>query len=59
MIMFCSSHLLGCYCHPDCYVITPVDWIQKVGELEFGAQNVNKLQNVDACLYFLLPTNAS
>ena len=58
MIMFCSSHLLGCYCHPYCYV-TSVDWIQKAGELEFGAQNANKLQNVDACLHFLLPTNAS
>ena len=37
----------------------PVGWFHKTGELELASilmlKNVNKLQNVDACLHFYSP----
>ena len=45
--IFCSSHLLGCYCHPDCLCLL-VRF-----KLEFlMLKNVNKL-SVEACLHSL------
>ena len=52
--MFRSSHLSGCCCHPDylCQLVT-----HKSDEHELTSilmyNNVNKLQNVDACLLIL------